>query len=237
MCCSLGTCPWVATVLRKVPHFPIRFHFLIKDRPACPPGTVQPDFSFSASPGSRTVLQGAGTSFMATVTASTGFLGTVGLSVSGLLSGATGAFSPASIATSGTSTLSVTTSTSTLSGSYLLTIVATSGALIHTASVTLVVGGDFSVSVSPASLTVSRGSNGAYTVTISPGGGFTSTVGLSVSGLPRRTSASFSPSSITGSGSSALTVNTSRKAPIGTLTITATGGGLTHSQQVTLTLR
>jgi Domain of unknown function (DUF1929)/Glyoxal oxidase N-terminus/PKD domain len=201
--------------------------------------TVQPDFSISASPASRTVVQGAGTSYTATVTGSTGFAGTVGLSVSGLPSGATGSFSPASIATSGTSTLSVTTSTSTLPGSYPLTITATSGALTHTASLTLVVSGDFSVSVSPASLTVSQGSNGAYTVTISPGAGFTSTVGLSVSGLPRRTSANFSPSSITGSGSSTLTVNTNRKAPTGTftLTITATGGGLTHSQQVTLTLR
>jgi Domain of unknown function (DUF1929)/PKD domain len=201
--------------------------------------TVQPDFSISASPASRTVVQGAGTSYTATATASTGFGGTVGLSVSGLPSGATGSFSPASIATSGTSTLSVTTSTSTVPGSYPLTITATSGALTHTANVTLVVSGDFSVSVSPASLTVSRGSNGTYTVTISPGAGFTSTVGLSVSGLPRRTSASFSPSSITGSGSSTLTVNTNRKTPTGTftLTITATSGGLTHTQQVTLTLQ
>jgi Domain of unknown function (DUF1929)/Glyoxal oxidase N-terminus/PKD domain len=201
--------------------------------------TVQPDFSISASPASQTVVQGAGTSFTATVTASTGFAGTVGLSVSGLPSGATGSFSPASIATSGTSTLSVTTSTSTVPGSYPLTITATSGALTHTANVTLVVSGGFSVSVSPASLTVSRGSNGTYTVAISPGAGFTSTVGLSVSGLPRRTSASFSPSSITGSGSSTLTVNTNRKTPTGTftLTITATSGGLTHTQQVTLTLR
>jgi hypothetical protein len=201
--------------------------------------TVQPDFSISASPASRTVVQGAGTSYTATATASTGFGGTVGLSVSGLPSGATGSFSPASIATSGTSTLSVTTSTSTVPGSYPLTITATSGALTHTANVTLVVSGDFSVSVSPASLTVSRGSNGTYTVTISPGAGFTSTVGLSVSGLPRRASASFSPSSITGSGSSTLTVNTNRKTPTGTftLTITATSGGLTHTQQVTLTLQ
>lgn len=201
--------------------------------------TVQPDFSISASPASRTVVQGAGTSFTATVTASTGFAGTVGLTVSGLPSGATGSFSPASIATSGSSTLSVTTSTSTVPGSYPLTITATSGALTHTANVTLVVSGDFSVSVSPASLTVSRGSNGLYTVTVTPGSGFTGSVSLSVSGVPRRANASFNPTSISGTGSSTLTVNTNRKTPTGTftLTITATSGGLTHSQQVTLTVQ
>ena len=201
--------------------------------------TVQADFSLSASPASRTIVQGGGTSYTATVTGGAGFAGSVALSVSGLPAGATGSFSPASIATSGSSTLSVSTSTSTAPGNYPLTITATSGALTHTANVTLVVSGNFSVSVAPTSLAVSRGSNGNYSVTVTPGSGFTGTVGMSVSGLPRRTNASFSPASITGSGTSTLTVSTNRKSPTGTFTLTvmATSGGLTQSQQVTLTLR
>jgi hypothetical protein len=201
--------------------------------------TVQPDFSLSASPASRTVVQGSGTSYTATVAASAGFSGSVGLSVSGLPAGATGLFSPASIATSGSSTLSVSTSTSTAPGNYPLTITATSGALAHTANVTLVVSADFSVSVSPASLTVPRGSNGLYNVTVTPGRGFTGSVSLNVSGLPRRANASFNPTSISGTGSSTLTVNTNRKTPTGTftLTVTATSGGRSHSQQVTLTIQ
>jgi len=201
--------------------------------------TVQPDFSLSASPSSRTVVQGSGTSYTATVTAGAGFSGPVGLSVSGLPGGATGSFNPTSIATSGSSTLSVSTSTATAPGNYPLTITATSGALTHTANVTLVVSGDFSVSVTPASLTVSRNSRGFYTVNVAAGSGFTGSVSLSVSGLPWRTSASFSPASITGSGSSTLTVSANHKAPTGTftLTITAASGGITHSQQVTLTIK
>jgi hypothetical protein len=200
--------------------------------------TVQPDFALSASPASRTVAQGSGTSYTATVSASTGFSGSVALSVSGLPAGATGTFSPASIATSGSSTLSVSTSNATPAGNYPLTITATSGALNHTANVTLVVSGDFSVSVAPASVTVTRGASGVYSVTVTPGSGFTGSVGLSVSGLPRRAGASFNPASVNGSGASTLTVSTNRKSPTGTftLTITATSGGLTHSQQVTLTL-
>ncbi len=201
--------------------------------------TVQPDFSLSASPSSRTVVQGSGTSFTATVTAGTGFSGTVSLSVSGLPAGASASFSPASISTSGSSTLSVSTSSSTAPGSYPLTITATSGPLTHTANVTLVVSAEFSVAVTPSSTTVSRGSSVLYTVTITPGSGFNGTVSFSVSGLPRRANANFSPSSITTSGSSTLTVSTMRKTPTGTftLTISATSGGLTHTQQVTLTVQ
>jgi hypothetical protein len=201
--------------------------------------TVQPDFSLSASPSSRTVAQGGGTSYTATVTAGIGFSGTVNLSVSGLPAGATSSFSPASISTSGSSTLSVSTSSSTAPGNYPLTITATSGTLTHTANVTLVVSAVFSVTVTPGSLTVSRGSSGSCTVTVAPGSGFSGTVSLSVSGLPRRTSASFNPSSITTSGSSTLRVSTNHKTPAGTstLTISATSGGLTHTQQVTLTVQ
>ena len=201
--------------------------------------TVQPDFSLSASPASRTVTQGVGTSYTATVGASSGFSGSVGLSVTGLPAGATGTFNPASIATSGSSTLSVSTSSSTPPGSYPLTITAVSGTLTHTANVTLVVSGDFSVSVAPASVTVTRGANAVYSVTVTPGSGFTGSVVLSVNGLPRRASASFNPVSVSGARTSTLTVSTNRKSPTGTFTLTVTGssGGLTHSQQVTLTLR
>src|SRR5205814_821649 len=111
--------------------------------------TVQPDFSLSASPSSRTVVQGGGTSFTATVTAGTGFSGTVSLSVNGLPAGASASFNPASISTSGSSTLSVTAGSTTAPGSYPLTITATSGALSHTANVTLVVSADFSACYVP----------------------------------------------------------------------------------------
>jgi hypothetical protein len=201
--------------------------------------TVQPDFSLSASPSSRSVAQGAGTSFTATVTAGSGFSRTVSFSVSGLPAGAAASFSPASVSTSGSSTLSVTTSPATAPGSYPLTVTATSGALTHTANVTLVVSADFSITASPSGVTVSRGSSALYTVTITPGSGFSGTVSLSVSGLPRRTSANFNPSSVTTSGSSKLTVSTNHKTPTGTFTliISATSGGLTHKQQVTLTVQ
>src|SRR5262249_56979620 len=122
--------------------------------------------------------------------------------------GATARFNPPSSTGPGSSTMPVSTSTSTPAGSYPLTITATSGSLTHTAAVTLVVTapGSFTVSVTPTSQTVSRGSSTQYAVTISAQGGFSGTVNLSLSGLPPRTSSSFNPASVVGSGSSTLKV-------------------------------
>ena len=100
-----------------------------------------PDFTIAASPASQTVTAGSGTNYTVTTTAENGFAGNVALSVSGLPSGATGAFNPASISGSGTSTLTITTTSSAAAGTYTLTITGSSGSLNHTASVKLIVSG------------------------------------------------------------------------------------------------
>jgi Domain of unknown function (DUF1929)/Glyoxal oxidase N-terminus len=203
--------------------------------------TQTPDFSVSPTPSSRTIVQGSSTTYTVTVTSSNGFAGTVSLSASGLPSGATASFNPATVNGSGSSTLTVTTLASTAAGSYPITITATSGALTHTASVTLVVTvpTNFTISVSPTSRTVTHGSSTTYSVTIGAVGPFSGTVTLSVSGLPRRTSSSFTPSSITGSGSSTLQVGTNRKATAGTynLIIKGTSGSLSHTAAATLAIQ
>ena len=102
---------------------------------------VSADFTLGASPSSQSVTAGGATSYTAKVAPVGSFSGTVALTVTGLPSGATGSFSPASVTTSGSSTLSVTTATSTAAGSYTLTLKGTSGTLSHTAAVTLVVAG------------------------------------------------------------------------------------------------
>ena len=201
------------------------------------------DFSIAATPASATVTAGGGTSYSATVTGSGGFSGVVGFSVSGLPSGATASFSPTSVTGSGSSTMSVSTSTSTPGGTYSLTITGSSGSLTHSTSVTLVVNPapnpNFTISASPSTLAVTRGTSGSTTVTIAGQNGFAGTVGLSVSGLGSRVSGAFSPTSVNGSGTSTLTITVNRKATRGnrTLTITGTSGTLTHSTTVTLTIQ
>ena len=197
------------------------------------------DFSLSATPASQTVLPGAGTTYTATVAPLNGFNGTVAFSVTGLPSGATATFNPASVTTSGSTTMSVSTSASTPPGSYALTIQGTSGPRTRTVNVTLNVGGDFSISATPTSQTIARGAVATYTVTITAGTGFSGTVNLSVSGVPARATATFNPASIVNSGSSVLTIDTEPNVQrrTRTLTITGTGGGRTHSVNVTLIIQ
>jgi thermitase len=196
-----------------------------------------PDFSLSTAPSSQTVVQGVSATYNVTITPVGGFTASVVLSVSGLPTGAEGAFAPESTTTS--STLTVSTLSSTPTGTYTLTLAGQSGTLKRTATATLVVSpsGTFSLTPTPTSQTVSRGSSTTYTVAIVPAG-FTGPVTLTVSGLPSRATASFSPNPTTGS-SSQLTVTTSTRSPTGTytLTIKGTSGGLTAQTKVTLVLR
>jgi hypothetical protein len=96
---------------------------------------------------------------------------------------------------------------------------------------------DFSVSATPSSRSIAQGSVTTYTATVTPSGGFSATVNLSVSGLPAGATWSFSPASLI-SGNSTLTVTTSSTTPAGpyTLTITGSGGGLTRNASVSLTV-
>jgi hypothetical protein len=129
----------------------------------------------------------------------------------------------------------VTTSAGTPAGGYTLTITGVSGTLTHTATVSLVVvTPDFALSASPSSQTVASGGATSYSVTISPIGGFTGQVSLSVNGLPSGASGSFAPNPAT--ASSTLSVTTSTSTPAGTYTLTITGvsGSLTHTTTVSL---
>jgi len=98
-----------------------------------------PNFTLAVSPSSQSVTQGNGASYTVSTAAVNGFTGIESLALSGLPAGASASFSPASIATGGTSTLSVSTASTTPVGTYSLVITGTSGTLSHTATASLVV--------------------------------------------------------------------------------------------------
>jgi subtilase family serine protease len=199
-----------------------------------------PDFSLTATPAQQTVVAGNTANYTATVGALNGYTGTVSLSVSGLPAGASPVFTPASITNSGSSALAIATTLGTTPiGSYPLVITATDGVLSHTASVTLIVSSDFTLSATPASQTVTAGINAGYQINMGSVAGFNGLVNLSVSVSPAVTGgpvASVNPTSLTGSGLAALSVTTANTTPAGTytLTITGTSGSLVHSTSVTL---
>jgi len=101
---------------------------------------------------------------------------------------------------------------------------------------------DFSLSASPSSLTVTAGSSGTSTVTVTSVNNFTGMVNLQATVTPAGPSLSLDPSSVHappgGSGSSVLTVSTSNAtAPaIYKVTITGTSGSGLHTSTVTVTV-
>lgn len=94
---------------------------------------------------------------------------------------------------------------------------------------------DFTVSVSPASRTVVRGSSASYTVTVTPTNGFAATINLSATGLPAGASATFTPSATT---TSSLIVTTTAATPINSqsFVITGTSGAFSRSTTATLSV-
>jgi len=92
------------------------------------------------------------------------------------------------------------------------------------------VGHDFQISAV-------AGSSTSYMVTVTAGTSFTGSIGLSVSGLPAGATASFAPASLSGNGSSTLTITTGGAAAGGyTLTITGSSPNVNHMTTVRMPL-
>ena len=196
------------------------------------------NFTVSATPVSQTIAPGGSTVYVVGVEAQNGYTGNVVLSVTGAQPGVTTAFATNPvIGGSGSSTLNVFASAGMAAGSSSLTIQATDGKLTRTIPITLNVA-DFAVSALPATRSVNQASSTTYSVSIGAAGGFSSSVGLALAGLPAGATASFSPALVTGSGSSTLTVGAGAAAA-GTYLLSVSGtaaSGQTHSVSLSLTI-
>lgn len=94
------------------------------------------------------------------------------------------------------------------------------------------VSSDFSLVVTPDSLTVPSGSEGSFQVGIQPSGGFASAVQIQIGNLPQNTTLSPSANfSLTSTSPQAVQIATADNLPGGSysLTVTGTSGQLTHS--------
>jgi hypothetical protein len=99
---------------------------------------------------------------------------------------------------------------------------------------------NFTLTVSPSSLSIQQGNQGTSTITTTLRGGFNSSIALSASGMPSGTTVSFNPNPIPapGSGNSTMTITVGAGTPVGRypITVTGNGGGIQQSVSVTLTV-
>jgi uncharacterized membrane protein len=208
--------------------------------------TITPPAGFTLSLGTPSVTLAQGGVAMAgvNVAVSGGFSNAVALSATGLPAGVTASFAPASLAApgSGTSTLTLSASAQAVAGNYTIQVTANGGTVTQNASlsVTITPPANFTLGLSASSVSVKQGSSVTAGVTVSVSGSFNNPIALSATGLPAGVTASFTPANLAapGSGASTLLVTASSQAAAGSypIQITATGGGITHTQALTVTV-
>lgn len=204
-------------------------------------GAASPTFALSASPNTVSVAQGASGSSTITSTISGGFDSAVALSATGQPTGVTVTFNPTSIAApgSGTSAATIAVAATAVAGTYPITVTGTGGGVTQTTTITLTVTAsskaNFQIGATPKTLTIARGATGTSTIQTKGSGGFNSAITLSST-----TGVTFSvnPIPAPGSGKSTATIAIPKNAPLGshTFTVKGTGGGLTHSATITVTI-
>src|SRR6202044_3701451 len=94
----------------------------------------------------------------------------------------------------------------------------------------------FTLSASPSSLTVTQGSSGTSTISVTDVGGFTGSVTLAASGLPSGVTAAFGTNPTTGTSVLTLTASSTATTGAATVKITGTSGSLTASTTLALTV-
>jgi FG-GAP-like repeat len=190
--------------------------------------TTPANFSLSATTLSpSTVTPGNSATATIGLKPNFGFNQTVTLACSGLPSGATCAFNPASVpgGTAASSSLTISTAASTAPGTYPIEVQASAGTLTHQVALTLVVQAapDFAITGPPtASQTVSAGQSAMFSMSLTPVGSFSGTVSLGCAIAPAATPAptcTLSASSVQFNGGAAqtVTVTAGTTAPVSTM--------------------
>ena len=210
----------------------------------------QPSFSLSSSSGSISLSQSGTGSAKIVVSSVNGFSSPVntyaswiGPTPSGITVTGPGTLTPPpNGAASGTLTLTAAASASV--GNYLLSLVGTSGSLSTSTNIGVQIltgAGDFSILLSPTTVTMIQGSAATSTLTIQSSGTFSSPVTLSAS-LASGLSVNFATNPlvppVAGKTTTQVTITVAGTVGTGTYTvpIIGTGGSLSHTTSITVTV-
>lgn len=211
--------------------------------PTPPPAGNNQDFTLTATPTTLTLTAGSSSQVTLNSSPLNSFSGSISIAINGLPSGVTASPSTVSLQPGTPQTITLTASPTAPSTTTPAAVrfVGTTGSLSHTATVavSVVAAGDFTLSATPATLTVQQGGQSAP-VQISPAGtnGLTGNVSFTVSGLPTGVTATPSTSTLQVGNQEPIVFQATNAAALGTatITITATSGALTHTATIALTV-
>ncbi|PSL51593.1 Zn-dependent metalloprotease [Saccharothrix carnea] len=201
------------------------------------------DFTLSLDPAAGTVEPGGKTQSTLRTTTTSGDPQAVVFSATGQPSGVAVQFTPSSVTSGGSSTMTVATTEDVAPGTYPITVRG-AGSTSHTVTYHLTVGGeppadDFALALDPTAGTAEPGGAVTSSVGTTTTAGESQKVALSASGLPAGATAAFDPATVASGESSRLTITTSASTPVGTYAVTVTGAGpaVSHSVTFTVTVR
>ena len=203
--------------------------------------SVTPQFTLSTSTSSLNVTAGQGSA--STTLTLTGISVGATISLAPIPAGLTMAISGTGCTTSGTCTAKLTlqASATTALGTYKPTLSATQSGVVESVPVTVVIAPapSFSMTLASSALTVVAGASGTLRATVAGNTTWNSAVALSVTGLPTGVTVQQVSLAAPGTGTAALTVAVGANTVAGSysLSVVATGAGVSHSQLVTLTVQ
>jgi streptogramin lyase len=208
-----------------------------------PPATF--DFSLEITGSSAATVTAGDT---ATFSLQVSLLGTtsaqsVQLFATGQPSGVTATVNPSTGLPPFTATLVLTSSSQATAGTYSIDVTGTGGGQSKQVTVTLTLTSperDFTIDVTPNSLSMPQASSGTATVTVQSVGVFADPVTLATSNLPGGISASFTQNPVTpsqgGTAVTTVTLTVSRSVGAGTYSFTVTGTSGSLVKQATMTV-
>ena len=197
-------------------------------------------FTIDASPPTMTIAPGANQVSTITIVR-TNLTSDITLSLVNPPTGITGTFTPATLTGLAlTSSLQVSVAGTVAPGTHTLTVQGVAGSVTQTTTIALTVAGaaSFTISASPATLTIAPGANQASTITIARTN-LTADIALSLVNPPTGITGTFTPPSLTGSTlTSSLQVNVAGTVAPGThtLTVQGVGGSVTRTTTIALTV-
>ncbi len=194
--------------------------------------------AIALAPTSGSAAQGGALSIGVTATGSGGFTGTATFTVTGLPANVTA--SVANSVTSGgvtTGTIGLVIGAAAAAAQSTLTITAsgtgvTSVSASYTLIITAVAVPGYTLSATPATLSVTQGTAGVTTIGITRTGGFVGPVTLAATGVSAGLTAGFNPNNTAGN-TSTLTLTAAAGATTGTVTVTVTGTAAGLANQTT----
>jgi len=202
-------------------------------------------FGVSATPSTQTINPGQAATYSVSVALTSGAPQSLQLSLLGAPAGVNASFSPQSLSPPFSSTLTIATTNSTLTGAFSMTVQAVSAGETQTAPISLRIQSpvappfDFSVNVAaPTTETINQGQSASFSIIVGLVSGTPQIVNLAASGLPAGVTYSFTSPGGSPIFSSTLNIYTTVNTAGGTypITITGTSVGVNHNAAQTPTL-